>query len=69
MTKDYVVINGKEVIAESMAYRIVEKSLQACIEDPEVGDPEVKLADAFLCTLREAKKKALENLDKKEAKK
>ena len=69
MSGDFVVINGKEVIAESLAYRLMEKTLRAFIEDPEAGDEEIKLADGFLCALREAKRRALKNLDKKEAKK
>ena len=66
---DFVVLNGKEVIAESLAYRLMERALQAFIDDPEAGDEEIKLADGFLCTLREAKETALKKLDKKEGKK
>ena len=69
MSGDFVIINGKEVIAESLAYRHMEKALQALIDDPEMGDNEIKLADGFLCTLHEAKRRALKNLDKKEGKK
>ena len=65
MSGDFMIINGKEVIAESLAYRLMERALQAFIDDPEMGDEEIKLADGFLCTLREAKKTALKNLDKK----
>ena len=66
---DFVVINGKEVIAESLAYRLMERALQDFIDDPKMGDEEIKLADGFLCTLREAKRRALKNLDKREGKK
>ena len=65
MSGDFVIINGKEVIAESLAYRLMERALQAFIDDPETGDEEIKLVDGFLCTLREAKETALKNLDKK----
>ena len=68
MSGDFVVINGKEIIAESLAYRLMERALQACIDDQEAGDADIKLADGFLCPLREAKRRALKNLDKKEGK-
>ena len=65
---DFVVLNGKEVIAESLAYRLMERALQDFIDDPKMSDAEIKLADVFLCVLREAKRRALKKLDKKEAK-
>lgn len=69
MSEDFVIINGKEIVAESLAYRHMEKALQALIDDPEMGDEEIKLADGFLCMLHETKRIALKKLDKKEGEK
>ena len=59
---------AREMFAESLAYRALELALQKMIKDPNTKDDEIELADGFLCTMRETKKKCLEALKKREAK-
>ena len=58
----------RDVFAESMAFRTLERGFQAAIADGSLNDEEIKLSDDFLCLMRKTKKKCLEELKKREAK-
>lgn len=66
---DFHIINGRDIVADALAFRMLADALERFIEDPESEDPEIKLADGFLCSMREAKEKALEIMKRKEGKK
>lgn len=63
---DFHIINGRDIVADALAFRMLEDALEEFIEDPESEDPEIKLADDFLCSMRKAKEKALDIMKRKE---
>ena len=66
---DFHRINGRDIVAAVLAFRMLEDALEKFIEDPESEDAEIKLADGFLCSMHEAKEKVLEIMKRKEGKK
>lgn len=66
---DFHIINGRDIVADALAFKMLEDALKNFIEDPESKDDEIKLADGFLCSMREAKQNALKIMERKEGKK
>lgn len=64
--KDFAIVEGRDIIAEALSYRVIEKALKDFIEDPESKDAEIELADGFLCLMYDSKKKFLKLLKERE---
>ena len=59
---------AREMFAESLAYRALERALQEMIKDPNTKDDEIELADGFLCMMRETKARFFKAEEDREAK-